>query len=230
LHKPLHDYNLVLYENAIRQSLSFVNDHLGSYPFSELRIVEIPFFQKELYAYPNVIAISEKEGWYADTTGLAERSYMTYTMASQTISHWLYQNVEIGNVQGSDMLKVALPGAMALEVVKTLHGKEAVDGLLDKKKNFYSKERGNEHNLEPPLIYADGADYLEGNKGVVALYKLSVEIGIKTFTSFVLEWAEANKGKNVTFQSLYATLLNHASTESRQKWVEVFETTEGELT
>ncbi|MEO0554688.1 MAG: hypothetical protein AAF149_15895 [Bacteroidota bacterium] len=230
LHKALHDYNLVLYENAIRQSLSFVNDNLGSYPFSELRIIEIPFFQEELYAYPNVIAISEKEGWYADTTGLAERSYMTYTMASQTISHWLYQNVEIGNVQGSDMLKIALPGAMALEVVKTLYGKEAVDGLLDKKKNFYSKERGNEHNQEPPLIYADGADYLEGNKGVVALYKLSTEIGINAFTSVVLEWAEVNKGQKVTFESLYKTLINKLSIESRQKWAEVFETTEGELT
>ena len=108
LYKPAHNYNLRLYENAAKQSLSFINEYLGLYPFSEVRIVEIPFYQDERYTYPNGIAISEKEGWYADTTGIAERAYLTFTVASQLIGQWLHQNVKIANVQGADMLKVAL--------------------------------------------------------------------------------------------------------------------------
>ncbi|MEM6831692.1 MAG: hypothetical protein AAF551_14370, partial [Bacteroidota bacterium] len=101
LHQSGHDYNLPLYEHAVQHSLSFVTDYLGPYPFSELRVVEIPFYQEDRYAYPNGIAISEKEGWYADTNQAPEQAYLMFTVASQVIGQWLHQNVKIGNVQGA---------------------------------------------------------------------------------------------------------------------------------
>ena len=206
-YKKSHDYNRSLYQKSVKSALDFIHRKLGDYPFSELRLVEIPFYQDERYAFPNVIAISEKEGWYADTTGLAERAYITFSVTAQLVSHWLYQNVQIGNVQGADMLKVALPEALAMHVVRGLHGEEAVDGLLEKKKNAYGKERGNEPNAEPPLIYADGADYLETNKGTTALYKLSLAMGIKSFTATINTWIQEQKGNYVHFKSLYDRLF-----------------------
>lgn len=217
LHKPEHDYNTDLYENAVVQSLLFINTHLGRYPFSEVRIAEIPFYQDDRYAYPNGIAISEKEGWYADTTGVSERAYLTLTVASQLIGHWLYQNVKIGNVQGADMLKIALPEALALHVIKSTYGEEAVDGILQKKQNYYSKERGNEPNKEPQLIYADGVDYLEGNKGVIALYELSETTDLGVFTTTLKEWIQNQNGTYACFKDLYDLFIPRLESNEKEK-------------
>ena len=223
LYKPVHDYNLKLYENAARQSLSFINRHLGAYPFSEVHIAEIPFYQEERYAYPNGIAISEKEGWYADTTGIAERAYLTFTMASQLIGQWLYQNVKIGNVQGADMLKVALPEALALEVVKLTYGDEAVAVILEKKQSFYSKEKGNEPNQEPPLIYADGAEYLEGNKGVIALNELIETVGFESFTLTLKDWIGRKGDSYSHFKGLYELLHSKLESGDKERITQAFE-------
>ena len=208
IYKPEHDYNLKLYQRSVQHALSFIENDLGaSYPFSELRIVEIPFYQEDRYSYPNGIAISEKEGWYADTAGLPERAYLTFTVASQMIEQWLFSNVKIGNIQGADMLKIALPEALALHVVESKYGEEAVDGILEKKQNFYSKERGNEPNQEPPLIYADGAEYLEPNKGVIALYELSNVLSKEYFIQILNDWINMEPYSYKSFKNLYDQVL-----------------------
>ena len=201
--KNAHNYNLKLYKQALKSSFQFVESNLGPYPFSEVRLLEIPFYQEKLYSYPNTIAISEKEGWFADTTAMEERSYVFFTAASQLISHWTKQNIRLSNVQGADMLKVALPEALALILIEKHFGKEGVELLLEKKKKAYIIDRGNEPNLEPPLLYADGIDYLESNKGTAALYALSKTIGHRQFVQNVKKWAELNALRNTHFKEFY---------------------------
>lgn len=223
LHKPSHDYNLALYENAAEEALSFINEQLGTYPFSEVRIMEIPFYQDERYAYPNGIAISEKEGWYADTTGIAERAYLSFTVASQLVAQWLYQNVKIGDVQGADMLKIALPEVLGLQVVSSMYGEEAVALILEKKQSFYSKEKGNEPNQERPLIYADGMEYLEGNKGVIALNKLIGTIGLDSFSMILKEWMIEQNDSYSHFMGLYDKLKSTLDSEDKKHISQAFE-------
>lgn len=223
LHKASHDYNLALYKNAAKQALSFINKKLGSYPFSEVRITEVPFYQDERYAYPNGIAISEKEGWYADTTGIAEQAYLSFTVASQLATQWLIQNVKIGDVQGADMLKIALPEALGLQVVKSMYGEAGVALILEKKRSFYSKEKGNEPNQEPSLVYADGVEYLEGNKGVIALNLLIETIGLDSFSMILNEWIGQQNDSYSHFKSLYDKLQSTVDSEDRKRISQVFE-------
>lgn len=223
LHKPSHTYNLQLYQRAIQHSIDFVNQQLDAYPYAELRLVEIPFYQDEQYAFPNTIAISEKEGWIADSTGIPERAYLLFTVSSQIVRHWMYKNLKIANVQGAEMLRQALPEAIALQVVKKELGVQAVEAILQKKKNLYGKERGNEPNIEPPLIYADGIDYLEANKGTLALFRLSEILGNEKFNQTVVKWIEASKGELSTFQSLYKVFLNTLPNEKRESTRQQFE-------
>ncbi|MDN5217302.1 hypothetical protein QQ020_34835 [Fulvivirgaceae bacterium BMA12] len=207
-HKKEHTFNLPLYQKSIQSSIDFINEELGTYPFSEVRLVEIPFYQNEHYTFPNGIAISEKEGWIADSSGIEEKAYIMFSTATQLMRHWLYQRVLIGNVQGADILKVALPEALALQVVRQTYGEEAVDGLLQKKKDAYGKERGNEPNVEPPLIYADGVDYLEKNKGTVAIYALSQKLGHQAFNREMLQVIDKFDRQAMSFSTLY----NHLKT------------------
>ena len=205
-HKPEHVYNLPFFKKSFSNALNFIESKLGAYPYSEVRLLEIPFYQEPHYAFPNTIAISENEGWYADTTSLENRVYMEFTVASNLIAHWIMQNIPVANVQGADMLRQALPEALAMQIVEAQFGKEGLDGLITKKQGLYARERGTEPNSEPTLIAADGIEYLESNKGTLALYELSQLMGFSHFNKNVKNWAQGLEAKG-TFYDLYLTLL-----------------------
>ena len=198
-----HPFNISLYDKAIKGTLDFLNQKMGDYPYDQLRIMEINNYDEKFCVSPNLIAISEKEGWFADTTGLNERAYIYQTVASLVFRHFIQSRVHIANVQGADMLSIALPEALALEFVKELLGEEAFEKILKKKQDFYGKERNNDPNGEPSLLYADGPEYLEINKGAIALNKVINKIGIDSFSQLLTDWCKVNQGKFVRFQDFY---------------------------
>lgn len=220
-----HKFNTEIYQDAITKGITFVEKNLGSYPYKEVRLVEINRYHDERYAFTNVIAISEKEGWVADTKGLKERAYLYLTVVSELTKHWVNQHVHVADVQGADMLKVALPEAIALKFIEESLGIEAVNYLIDKKMELYGKEHNNEPNTEPSLLYADGADYLEINKGAIALYKLIGELGKQTFYETLREFGgnETNKQGYTTFKAFYEKLLAKLPVEKRQSIITEFE-------
>ncbi|MEM6644480.1 MAG: hypothetical protein AAF616_15985, partial [Bacteroidota bacterium] len=205
-HQPSHTYNLPFFKKSLENAINFVQSSLGQYPYDELKLVEIPFYQEPLYSYPNTIAISELEGWFADTTSLENQVYLSFSIASGVISHWALQNLPIANVQGADMLRYALPEALAMQVVEAEYGTSGLQGLITKKQGLYARERGTEPNVEPTLIAADGAEYLERNKGTLALYELSQKMGDERFNEHIENWAKGMKGKGV-FRDLYQSIM-----------------------
>ncbi|MEM0938223.1 MAG: hypothetical protein AAF600_00845 [Bacteroidota bacterium] len=209
-HKPEHAYNIPFFKNSFSVALDFIEARLGDYPYGEVKLIEIPFYQEPHYTFPNTIAISEKEGWFADSTSFDNRVYMNFTIAANLISHWVMQNVAIANVQGADMLRYALPECLAMQLINELHGQEGIDWLLTKKRGLYVRERGNEPNVEQPLINADGIEYLERNKGTIELYQLNDVVGIDQFNHIVKTWAEGLEEKG-TFYDLYLTLLRSSA-------------------
>ncbi|MEL6561781.1 MAG: ABC transporter permease [Bacteroidota bacterium] len=221
-HSPKHPFNIKLYEKAIVQSLDFIQSKLGDFPIDELRVVEIPYYHDKFFAFPNTIAISEKEGWYADTTGLTERAYVHHTIASQMIKIWLESNTEVANVQGADMIQLALPEALAMHYVDQTIGEEATKLLIDKKSDLYNKDRYNEPNKEPVLLYADGADYLEENKGAIAIFQLLESIGSDQFIEVLKNWVQSADEPKV-FKTFYHQSLASLSPTDHRDMKKIFE-------
>ncbi|NJO87795.1 MAG: hypothetical protein HC831_01690 [Chloroflexia bacterium] len=188
LHDPKHAFNVEIYKEAARKAIEFIIVNFGSFPSQQIRIYEIPYYQDPFYSFPNAIAISEKEGWYAKIDALQERAYIYQTLSSQIIKQWVQSNISIANVQGADMLKVALPEAIALSFVHKELGKEALEIMLKKKNDKYAKDKNNEANQEPSLLYADSADYLEQYKGAVVMYEVIKEIGTDNFCKHLIDW------------------------------------------
>ena len=227
LHDRRHHYNLTHFENAVKEGINFIQENLGVYPYGQLTIAEIPFYENDdFYAYPNVIAISEKHGWTADGTREKDLVYIYYSITRELIKQWIYQNLTIANVQGADMLRVALPDAMAMYFIKNKFGKQLVDQHLQKKEDRYKKGRGNEPNIEPPLLYADSIDYLEANKGSIELYHLIRELGAFRFNQTLVKWTEDNTLKPVTFKHLYERLIRRLPEDLRADIIQKFETVE----
>jgi len=205
LHHPGHDYNLKEFDAGLKAGLAFINQHLGVYPYPQLQIAEIPWYQEDSYAMAGAIALSEKEGWYADCDVAEIRGYIQFVLARDLIRQWLAANGFIADVQGADMLWTALPSALALQVVESQIGKSQVEELFVKMRKTYRKDRTNEPNQEPPLIFADHIDYLEPNKGTMALYRLAKSIGEDTFNKAVGDWVRRNDGALV-FLDFYEEL------------------------
>jgi len=217
LHDPKHAFNTELYKEAATKAIGFVNENLGSFPSQQVRIYEIPYYQKPFYSFPNAIAISEKEGWYAKTDALQEIAYIYQTVSSQIIKQWILSNISVANVQGADMLKVALPEAIALSFVEKELGKEALEIMLKKKSDKYAKDKNNEANQEPSLLYADGADYLEQYKGATVVYQTIEEIGADKFCKTLTEWT-SNEKNNRTFKDFIVYLRPKLKIETYNKY------------
>ncbi len=84
-------------------------------------------------------------------------------------------------------------------------GSDQVEQLFVKMRKEYHKDRNNEPNREQPLIFADHIEYLEANKGTMALYKLAGDVGIDNFNRFVRSWITDCSGPLV-FKDLYMKL------------------------
>ncbi|MEM1321582.1 MAG: ABC transporter permease [Bacteroidota bacterium] len=209
-----HAFNIDVYKKAGQQSIAFIRDNLGGRLPDELRLYEIPYYQHSFYSFPNAMAISEKEGWYALSDALPEKAYLYQSLAAQLIKQWLYGEMRIANVQGADMLAVALPEALALLFLKQELGEESTEIILQKKQENYAKQTNNAANQEPPLLFADGTDYLEINKGAIALYRAIADVGQKRFTQILHAFLQDKKGNPCDFRSFYNRLRPHLSKET----------------
>ena len=205
--KPSHHFNVKIYQQALDYGLTHIQEIFGSYPYKSLEIGELAYYKEDFYTSPNLILISEKQGWRADASLQSEESYLYYSIISQLIGQTLNARCELANVQGADMLDLAIPQAMAMQVISEKYGRELVNTYLTKKQNAYNKDRNNEPNIEFPLIYADGSDYLETNKGVIALYHMSEQMGFETFNNTIINWLDQSKDKKVKFIDLYEQLI-----------------------
>ena len=227
LYKPTHTFNITLYQEAIKKGIAFMETKFGANAVdNQLQLVEIHRWQDGRYTFANTMALSEKEGWVANTSGLQEKAYIYQTIGSGLVSLWLQSNLPVANVKGADMFVLALPEAMGLQFVKETLGTGAVELLIQKKMDKYSKDKNNEPNTEPTLLYADGTDYMEENKGAIALYKMMESIGDKKFNKLLLEFRNTDPKKPKVFKDFYQKVLNAVPTAEKQRFKRMFETTD----
>ncbi|MEL7268275.1 MAG: hypothetical protein AAGL34_01725 [Bacteroidota bacterium] len=220
---PKHLFNTDLYESALKKGIQYINTTFGTYPYKDLRLIETPFYQGEFHAYPNSILISEREGWYADTTGVKERAYILQSTVTQLGKHWVIENLNIANVQGAEMLSVALPEAIGLQILQKEMGDEALESMLQKKQDYIGLHQADEPNVQPPLIYADGADYLEPHKGAIALNKLQNTLGTDAFNRALLNFVRRNPEEPKIFIHLYQNLLKMVPESEKSRIKKLFE-------
>ena len=102
-------------------------------------------------------------------------------------------------------------------------GDEAVDLILQKKSDLYNKDRYSEPNKEPLLLYADGADYLERNKGAMALHEMINSIGPAKFLKTSQTWLDSKKNEFASFSEYYNYLKTGMNPEKRKAIEMLFE-------
>ncbi|MBN2039800.1 MAG: ABC transporter permease [Spirochaetes bacterium] len=227
LYDPKHYFYIDKYITFVSSSLEYIERNLGPFPHKELRIIEIPHYQDEFYSFANTIAISEKEGWYANMKEKDVEAYVHFCLAREMIRQWLHSKAGTADVQGAEMILTAIPEALALNHIKNQYGKEQLDIILTKKRKDYIKGRGDEPNVQPPLLYADGVDYLEQNKGTLAVFHLMQQTGSKQFHKLLNTWISSSGDNYLVFKDFYSLLETENLLGTDEK--ELFETVQRDL-
>jgi len=219
-----HSYNLDHFIESVNDGISFLEQNLGDYPYLNLTISEIPKYNEDdFYTAPNLIAVSEKLCWTADGKRKKDLSYIYYALCREIFKQWVKQNLHVADVQGAQMLLTAIPEAYALAFIEEKFGKETLQIYLDKKHERYSKGRGNEANIEPPLICADNPDYLEENKGATELLNVINVLGIEKFSALFTDWLAIKTNQNLVFIDFYNELKIAYPENKKDELISAFE-------
>jgi len=142
-------------------------------------------------------------------------------LTRELIVQWLDAQIGVADVQGADMLWTALPTALALAHVREEHGDEQAAALLKKMQVDYAKERVDVPVPEPSLLESHNLEYLEPNRGTIALYDVITTLGVGPFTDVLDRWLETQRGRTTHFASFYAALERAPGFEP--EWREAFE-------
>jgi ABC-2 type transport system permease protein len=214
---PAHSWNIGAIVDATVNAVAYLKPVLGQYPYPTLQIAEIPYYNNEFYVSHSLIAIPEKHGWTADLKRKNDEAYIAYIMVREIARQLISQKVKIANVQGAGIFQYALPDYYAIQYVRQKYGEQTYKDLLQRKISDYKKERGAEANEEPALVYTDGAEYVERDKGGVVFCRLQERAGklddmLKDF------FAQASESGNaVTGKGLVDYLKNHLPAEVQEQ-------------
>lgn len=74
------------------------------------------------------------------------------------------------------------------------------------------------------IFYADGADYLEINKGAMELLGVMEIIGINKFPECLTTWIRTSSRNNPVFRDFYGELSKLYTAKGRKGLADVFET------
>jgi len=212
---PVHDRNLSHFEQAMKDGLHYCSNAFGSFPFSQLSLVETSAFSPSSTSLPGVMAMSEpRGGWVADLRGNVQPDYVYYLTALQVARQWWGQQVSGNHTVGSSVIADAIPEYAALCMMERRYGKEAIAPLYGRWQNDYRWIRATNWNPngEARLLFSDRTD-LSRVKGAMALYGLAGLTGEDSVNAalaeFLRRWALKDGGPYPGANDLYAVLKSH---------------------
>jgi len=199
-----HPYNADLMLRSAEEAVKFYAARFGLQPPTTLRIVEIPQYTEESFAFANTIAIPEKHGWTADARKPEDANYARYLVARQIAASLLADCITPANVQGAPILTHTLPQYAALRFLAAYRHDSFIREHLNRRTTRYFKGSGKEPNAEPSLLLADDDNvpdgegdlngYVSVNKGGAVLFGLAEQCGAMKFDSLLKAWFSTASG------------------------------------
>ncbi len=173
---PRNQLNLDRFEQAIKASVNYYEEHFSPYPFHQLRFVE--------YADPGTggISLPGTVGYSSNFALLNpaqdSRGFdLPFAVVAHEVAHqWWGHQLTPADVEGAPFLTESLAWYSALGVVEQAHGMQHLQNLLDAMRQEYLAPRS---RAAVPLLYAtDG--FQAYRKGPLAMYALREYVGEET--------------------------------------------------
>lgn len=184
-----HPYNLALFRQAITDALRQGVAIFGPYPYPELRVAEVPFYNDPVLSMPGQILLSEKQGWLTASQYHPEVVYALLTR--EVFKQWLVNDLPAARVQGAGFLQHGLAEYLVTQAINKRYSPNRLVKYLAYTLNEYRKGRNREDNQEMTLLQADGDAYLEQHKAALVLNSLGQVWGNDNLTRFIGQFYQA---------------------------------------
>ncbi|MBW3553516.1 MAG: hypothetical protein KY466_08400 [Gemmatimonadetes bacterium] len=173
-HHPAHDDNLDRMVRGMKASLAYFTEQFGPYPYSDLRIVEIPRYGGFGSAHPHTIAFTEDVFFSRVREGEVDQPF--YGTAHEVAHTWWGGMVRGAPVRGAGFLSESLSNYSAMMVTEKTYGVEAGRRVYGFQMERYLRGRATQ-GREVPAVEVEDQPYIAYRKGALALYTLRDHIG-----------------------------------------------------
>ena len=173
-HHPAHDANLGRMVRGMKAALAYLSEQFGPYPYSDLKIVEIPRYGGFGSAHPHAIAFTEDVFFSRVREGEVDQPF--YGTAHEVAHTWWGGLVRGAGVRGAGFLSESIANYSAMMVTEKTYGPEAARRVYEFQMERYFRGRA-EFSREVPVLEVEDQPYIAYRRGAIALYTLRDRIG-----------------------------------------------------
>ncbi|HET7692029.1 MAG TPA: M1 family aminopeptidase [Gemmatimonadota bacterium] len=205
-HHPAHDANLDRMVRGMKAALAYLTEQFGPYPYSDLRIVEIPRYGGFGSAHPHTIAFTEDVFFSRVREGQVDQPF--YGTAHEVAHTWWGGLVRGAGVRGAGFLSESIANYSAMMVTEKTYGAEAARRVYEFQMERYFRGRA-EFAREVPVLQVEDQPYIAYRRGAIALYTLRELLGEAAVNGALRRYFEKYQGAGPPYPTsldLYAEL------------------------
>jgi hypothetical protein len=224
-HTLSHQWNVSRIIAAAHAALDRLSRQYAPYPYSTLRIVEVPRDFGSIETTGNVIFIPEDQVWLHDYRHEPAFDWIQFVIARALARTWWGDLVSAANVRGARLLTDAMPTYEALSLIQERNGVGQVETYLRTAVDEYRQKRALDDSGEPALLDVDDQEYLTV-RGVLALREVAAVQGGSAMADLLARFWSAHVVRSPPFaggRGLVDALTNHA--DKRQRLLSLFDDT-----
>ena len=205
-HHPAHTANLDRMVRGMKAALDYLAGQFGPYPYSDLRIVEIPRYGGFGSAHPHTIAFTEDVFFSRVREGEVDQPF--YGTAHEVAHTWWGGMVRGAGVRGAGFLSESIANYSAMMVTEKTYGPEAARRVYEFQMERYFRGRA-EQAREVPVLQVEDQPYIAYRRGAIALYMLRELLGEEAVNGALRRYFEKYRDVGPPYPSsldLYAEL------------------------
>jgi len=172
-----HQNNIGEMVKATRVTLGYMQRHYGTYPYSSLRLIEVPKYHPfGGRASAGVVAMNESLFLQDYQDGAAVNNVARNTI-HEIVHQWFGELLVPKITLGEKVLNESITKAIEATILGEIYGQTMLDSLMAYNKRRYQSGRSFAQRPEVPLMQADQQAYLSYGKGPLVFHAVKAHLG-----------------------------------------------------
>ncbi|HET9451849.1 MAG TPA: M1 family aminopeptidase, partial [Aggregicoccus sp.] len=214
---PAHATNVPRMLDAAKRSLDLFSERYGPYPYSELRLVEVPSgWGFGAYAQSGTMYFTEDRGFLTDLRRPGAIDLVSKRVAHETAHQWWGHQVDPPQVQGRLAIVETLAKYSEMRVLEALYGEHALRALRAFELQRYLSGRAAYGEEEPALHRVVDEAHVYYAKGALVMAGVQELLGTEALDRALKQLAQTQRYPNKpTSQALLQVLQAEATPAQR---------------
>ncbi|WP_286269471.1 M1 family aminopeptidase [Thalassotalea hakodatensis] len=188
---PQHQRNIEEIAHATQFTLAYMRQHFGDYPYSSLRLIEVPIYHPfGGKASAGIVALNERL-FLQDYQDNAAINNVARNTIHEVAHQWFGEKLVPKITKGEKVLTESITKSIEADVLGLMYGEKMKQSLMAFNLRRYQSGRAFANDDEPSLLDAQGQAYLTYGKGPVVFQQLKQHLGEEQYhqvlKAFIIE-------------------------------------------